>query len=132
MKEKKAGETFKMSLGADREIKVKREKIKDKVKETYFGKIERKTVIREMAFKITLENLKGKPIKINVLDSVPVSRTDRIEVKDLKISPEPAKKDYQDKEGVFLWEFDLISSAKQEINMEFVVTYPKDAPIFGM
>ena len=132
MKEKKAGETFKMSLGADREIKVKREKIKDKVKETYFGKIERKTVIREMAFKITLENLKGKPIKIKVLDSVPVSRTDRIEVKDLKITPEPAKKDYQDKEGVFLWEFDLISSAKQEINMEFVVTYPKDAPIFGM
>jgi hypothetical protein len=102
------------------------------VKETYFGKIERKTVIREMAFKITVENLKGKPIKIKVLDSVPVSRTDRIEVKDLKISPEPAKKDYQDKEGVLLWEFDLKSSAKQEINMEFVVTYPKDAPIFGM
>jgi hypothetical protein len=42
------------------------------------------------------------------------------------------EKDYQDKEGVLLWEFDLNPRAKQEINMEFVVTYPKDAPVFGL
>jgi len=130
--EKKPGEAFKMSLGADREVKVKREKIKDKVKETYFGKIGRKTVVRDMAFKITVENIKGRPIKIKILDSIPVSRTDRIEVKDLKITPVPVKKNYQDKEGVLLWEFKLKPGGKQEINMEFVVTYPKDAPVFGL
>jgi uncharacterized protein (TIGR02231 family) len=130
--EKKPGEAFKMSLGADREVKVKREKIKDKVKETYFGKIGRKTVVRDMAFKITVENLKAKPIKIKVFDSIPVSRTDRIEVKDLKIMPVPAEKNHQNREGVLLWEFMLKPGDKQEINMEFVVTYPKDAPIFGL
>ncbi len=130
--EKKPGEAFKMSLGADREVKVKREKIKDKVKETYFGKIGRKTVVRDIAFKITVENIKAKPIKIKILDSIPVSRTDRIEVKDLKITPVPAEKNYQDQEGVLLWEFKLNPGGKQEINMEFVVTYPKDAPIFGL
>jgi uncharacterized protein (TIGR02231 family) len=132
LKEKKPGEAFKMSLGADREVKVKREKITDKVKETYFGKIGRKTIVREMAFKITVENIKTKPIKIKVLDSVPVSRTDRIEVKDLKITPVPAQKDYQDQEGVLLWEFDIKPGGKQEITMEFVVTHPKDTPIFGL
>jgi uncharacterized protein (TIGR02231 family) len=130
--EKKPGEAFKMSLGADREVKVKREKIKDKVKETYFGKIGRKTVVRDLAFKITAENIKEKPIKIKILDSIPVSRTDRIEVKDLKITPEPAEKNYQDQEGVLLWEFELKPGDKQEIHIEFVVTYPKDAPIFGL
>lgn len=49
-----------------------------------------------------------------------------------RISPEPAEKNYQDKEGVLLWEFDLKPRAKQEINMEFMVTYPKDAPVFGL
>ena len=126
------GEEFNMSLGADREVKVKREKIRDKIKETYFGKIERKTVIREMAFKIMLENMKAKPIRIKVFDSVPVSRTDKIEVKDLKITPEPTEKDYQNDEGVYLWEFDLKPGDKQDINMEFVLTYPKDRPVFGL
>ena len=131
LSEKRAGEEFNMSLGADREVKVKREKIKDKIKETFFGKIERKTVIREMAFKITLENIKEKPIKIRVVDSIPVSRTDKIEVKDLEITPAPVEKDYQDKEGVLLWEFQLKPGDKQEINMGFVVTYPKGEPVFG-
>jgi uncharacterized protein (TIGR02231 family) len=130
--EKKAGEEFNMSLGADREVKVKRERIKDKIKETFFGKIQRKTLIREMAFKITVENIKGKPIKIKVLDSIPVSRTDKIEVKDLKITPAPVEKNYQDKEGILLWEFELKPGGKQEINMEFVVTYPKGEPVFGL
>lgn len=132
LREKRAGDTFKIGLGADREVKAKRERIRDKVKETYFGKIERKTVVREMAFKISLENLKERPIKVKVLDSVPVSRTDRIEVKDLEIKPMPTEKNYQDQEGVYLWDFQLNPGAKQEIDMEFVVTYPKDAPVFGL
>ena len=85
-----------------------------------------------MAFKITVENIKGKPIKIKVLDSIPVSRTDKIEVKDLKITPAPVEKNYQDKEGILFWEFELKPGGNQQINMEFVVTYPKGEPVFGL
>ena len=49
--------------------------------ETFFGKIERKTIVRTIAFKITVENLKDKPVTIKIVDSIPVSRTDKIEVK---------------------------------------------------
>lgn len=132
LREKKAGEAFNMSLGADRDVKVNRKKIKDKVKETFFGKIERKTVVREIAFKTTIENIKARPIKIKVLDSIPVSRTDKIQVKDLKITPTPVEENYQDKEGVILWEFELKPGDKQEISVEFVVSYPKDQPVFGL
>ena len=130
--EKKAGEKFHVNLGADREIKVKREKIKDKIKETFFGKIERNTIIKEMTFKITVENRKDKPIKIKILDSIPISRTDKVEIKDIKTIPEPIERTYEDKEGVFLWEFALKQKEKREIIIEFVVTYPKDLPLIGL
>lgn len=130
--EKKPGEDFYLNLGADREIKVKKEKLKDKIKETFFGKIERKTIVREMAFKITIENLKEKPIKIKVLDSIPVSRTDRIEVKNVNLTPAPDETNYQDKEGVNLWMFELKPKGQKDIDIEFVITYPKDIPIIGL
>jgi len=123
---------FAMEVGADREVKVRREKVKDKIKETFFGKIQRDTIVRELAYKITLENLKNKAITIEIIDSIPVSRTDKIEVKDLVVTPAPKKEDYQDQEGVMLWEFDTNPGEKGEINIEFVITYPKDAPVFGL
>jgi hypothetical protein len=83
LNEKKPGETFDLNLGADREVKIKREKITDKVKETFFGAFERNTIVRSMAFRITAENLKDKPLTINILESIPVSRTDKIKVEDL-------------------------------------------------
>lgn len=129
MTEKKPGEEFEINLGADRDVIVKREKIKDKMQEMLFGKIERLTVIRELAYKITVENMKDKNVKMKLLDSVPVSKTDKIEVKDMKLAPEPAKKDYQDKQGVMLWEMDLKPKEKKEVSIEFTVTYPKDTPV---
>jgi len=132
LREKKAGQDFKVNLGVDRNIKVKREKIKDKVKETFFKKIDRKTVIRDMAFKITAENFRDKPVNIKILDNLPVSETDRIEVKNLKVTPSPKEKNFEDKEGVSLWEFKLKPGQKKEISIEFTVTYPKGARVFGL
>jgi len=125
LSEKKAGEEFHLSLGADREVMVKREKVKDKVKETYFGKIQRGTIVRELAYKIMVENMKDRSILLKVVDSIPVSRTDKIEVKELTMRPEPAQKNYRNKEGVMLWEYTLDPEQQLEINIEFVVAYPK-------
>jgi uncharacterized protein (TIGR02231 family) len=132
LQEKKPGENFNLNLGADREVKIKREKIKDKVKETFFGQLDRDTVVRELSFKITMENLKDKPVKLKVLDTIPVSRTDKVKVKDISIKPEPAEKNYQDREGVLLWEYQLQSKEKKEITIEFVVTHPKNQPVQGL
>jgi uncharacterized protein (TIGR02231 family) len=132
LKEKKAGETFDLNLGADREVKIKREKIKDKVKETFFGKFERDTVVRTMAFKITAENLKDKALTMNIVDNIPVSRTDKIKVEDVKIRPEPTERNYQDKKGLLLWSFGLKPKEVKEIDISFVVSYPKDEPIWGL
>jgi uncharacterized protein (TIGR02231 family) len=132
LSEKKAGEVFQVSLGADREVKVRREKVRDTIKETYFGKIKRDTIVRELTYKISVENLKSRSIVLKLLDSIPVSRTDRIEVKDLTMEPEPTEKNYHDKEGVMLWNYELDSGEKGEITLQFVVTYPNDLVPWGL
>ena len=125
--EKKAGESFELALGADREVTVKREKISDKVKETaFFGKVERDIVVREVAYKTTVENLKSTPVAVQVIDNIPVARTDRIEIKDVVMTPEPVEKNHNDREGVMLWRLELTPSEKREIQITFVVSYPKD------
>jgi len=132
LSEKKPGEEFDINLGADRQVKVTREKTKDKIKETFFQKISRQTIIREMSFKITAENLKNKPVKLRILDNIPVSKTDKIKVEDVSIRPEPIKTNYQDKEGVNLWELTLDPEKKKEITINFTITYPKDSKISGL
>jgi uncharacterized protein (TIGR02231 family) len=129
--EKKAGEDFQVSVGAVREVKVAREKVRDKIKETSWG-FDRNKVVRDIAYKITVENLKERTVKISVMDTIPVSRTDRIEVKDLKVTPDPSDKSYQNREGVYAWNLEVKPGSKQEISVEFTVTYPKDAFIIGL
>jgi uncharacterized protein (TIGR02231 family) len=77
--EKRPGKEFYLNLGADREVKVQRVKSRDKLKETLFG-MERNTAVRELSYTLTVENLKDKPVTVRILDAVPVSRTDRIQV----------------------------------------------------
>lgn len=124
--QKKPGESFDIPLGEDRQVIAKREKVRDKIDETFFGKVDRLTVVRNMAFKITLENMKNKPVTIVVVDPVPVSRTDKIAVKDLKMDPEPTQRNYLEKEGVMMWKLELAPNQTKEIKTEFILTYPRE------
>jgi uncharacterized protein (TIGR02231 family) len=130
--EKKPGQTFTMNLGADRGITVRREKILDKVKETYFGAIQRDTVVRSFSYKISVENIKESSAVLKIIDRIPVSRTDKIEVRDIKMQPMPTHSNYQDKAGVHLWSLQLDPGQKQEIAIDFTVAYPKALPPYGL
>lgn len=132
LEEKKAGENFLFSLGADRQIKVKRETQKDKLKETLLGMVQRQSIVRKLAVSITLENLKDQPARVEVLDSIPVSRTDKIEVKEVELHPKPQTEKYQDREGVLQWLIDLEPGEKRELSMRFAVVYPQKTGIEGL
>lgn len=132
LSEKKAGDVFDLNLGIDREIKVKREKVKDKIRETFFGKFERNTIVRDMAVKVMAENLKSKPVTIHVLESIPVSRTDKIKVEDIRMKPEPNERNYQNREGVMFWSFVVEPGGLKEVDISFTVSYPKNEPVRGL
>ncbi len=132
LQEKKPGEDFLVNLGIDREVKIKREKIEDKKEEMFFGKIERRNIVRKLTYRIIIENLKEKNVKIDFFDAVPVSKTDMITVKDVKMVPSPQEENYKDKKGVMLWELTLQPHQKKEVTVSYTVVYPKDKPLYGL
>ncbi len=131
LSEKKPAEPFSLNLGADRDVKVHRKKLKDKIKETYFGTIQRDTVVRSFSYKITAENIKDRPVTLKIVDRVPVSKTDKIEVKDIQLTPVPTESNYQDKEGVHLWVLQLSPGETREIFLDFTVAYPTGSNPLG-
>ncbi len=130
--EKKAGQDLLINLGAERGLKVQREKITDKLAETFFGRVERSMVARELEYRIQLENLKDEAVIVELFDSIPVSKTDRIQVKGLELTPDPTVIDFQEREGVMKWEVRLKPKAVQEIRIKFFVKHPKDLKPQGL
>lgn len=123
------GERFTLGLGIDRSVAVKREKTRDKTEETaFFGRVERDSIIRELSYRITLENRKKAPVSLKVTDRIPVSRTDRIEVKNISFSPEPDRRDVDEKAGVMQWDLVLDPGETSSLRIDFTVTYPRDMP----
>jgi uncharacterized protein (TIGR02231 family) len=130
--EKKAGEDLLFNLGVDRSVKVRREKVHDSVKETFFKMVDRGTVPRDLAYRTVIENLKETPVRVWLLDAIPVSRTDKIQVKNLTVDPAPTKKDYEEKEGVLFWDLTVPGAETQEIRLEFTVAHPKAVRPVGL
>jgi uncharacterized protein (TIGR02231 family) len=124
--EQPPGGEFRLNLGIDRDVKIQRRKMIDKVKETYFGKIDRNSVVRQLRYQIDITNSKTEPITLHLRDHLPISRTDRIKIKDITLTPEPVTKADQDLEGVTLWKFTLKPGETKKTILEFVVIYPKE------
>jgi len=101
----------------------------DKVEETaFFGRVERDSVIRQLSYRVVAENLREAPVILKVVDRVPVSRTDRITVKDVAFSPAPDRRDVDEKAGVMEWDLEIGPASTTGITTGFTVTYPKDMP----
>ena len=67
-----------------------------------------------------------------IFESIPVSEDDRIKVNIDKISKEPQLKDWNDKEGVWMWEFMLEPEGKNEITIIYSIVHSRDMKIIGL
>jgi uncharacterized protein (TIGR02231 family) len=132
LEEKKPGETFLLNLGVDREVKSARETLEDKVNETFFNMVDRHNPARHIKYRISLENMKDKPITMRVFDSLPIPQNDRISVKGPQVWPEPETRNYRDREGVMMWNLELQPSETKEITTSFHVKHPKDVEPTGL
>jgi len=122
--EKQAGEDLLINLGAERGVKVRRSKMTDKVNETFFGIVDRTSVARTLVYRITIENLKDEAVRVRLTDRIPVSETDRIQIKGVETDPEPTEKDYQKREGVMLWDFEMPAKGTKAIEIRFDIKHP--------
>jgi hypothetical protein len=72
------------------------------------------------------------PIILNLFDQVPVSQDEKIKVKDVKFSIDPAEKDYESRKGVMRWMLSLNPAEKKEISYSFAIERPRDLQIEGL
>lgn len=113
-----ATDTLKISLGKDKNVSINREKIKNYTTKQLIGS--KKEEFR--AWKTVVKNNKNQPINIMVLDQVPVSTNEEIELKIKELSN--AKHTVET--GALEWVFKLDSSAKKELEIIYSVKYPKN------
>ena len=113
-----ASDTLEISLGRDKQVSVKREKIKDFTTRQFIGN--KKEEIR--AWDITVKNNKNQEIEMIILDQVPVSTLEEIEVDVKELSG--AKLDSET--GKLKWSFDLKPGMTEEMELRYSVKYPKN------
>jgi uncharacterized protein (TIGR02231 family) len=73
---------------------------------------------------ITVENTGNEAWPVRVIDQVPYSEQDDLEI-EVSASPEPNETDVEGQRGILAWEFDLAAGAKQTITLEHVLTWPE-------
>lgn len=113
-----ASDTLKVSLGRDKKVSVSREKIKDFTTRQFIGTKKEET----RAWKTTVKNNKYQEISMVLVDQVPVSTTEEIEVDVQKISGA----NHNTQTGEVTWEFELAPAATAEFELRYAVKYPKN------
>lgn len=112
-----SSDTLQLSLGKDKNVIVHREKEKDFETRQFIGSKKEES----KSWKTTIKNNKNQVINIVVLDQVPVSKLDEIEVNILNTSGGKLNKE----SGEVKWMFSLKPMEKKEFDLKYSVKYPK-------
>ena len=120
-------ETFKIFLGIDDGITVKRELIERSVEKggALQGNLRRITY----AYRITVHNYAAAPRHVVIHDHLPVSQHERIKIKVQSMQPTPAERT---KLELSNWQFTLAADGEQKIEYRFVVEHPQDVRVTGL
>ncbi|EQA34791.1 PF13600 domain protein [Leptospira inadai serovar Lyme str. 10] len=112
----KPGEKIRIELGPDRDVKIVRREEKFEDKSGLISK--RKTVRHKVS--ISIKNNKKRKILIRVIDRVPYTVDDSVDIKWSLGSERPDKTD----DGILTYEMDLAAGAVKKIEFEYTVSYP--------
>ncbi|MET0760520.1 MAG: DUF4139 domain-containing protein, partial [Flavobacterium sp.] len=111
-------DTLNLSMGRDKKVSIKREKVVDKSGTKFLSSKKEQT----FTYDITIRNNKKEAILMKLEDQYPLSTDKEIEIelvqKDgAKVNPET---------GILAWDLDLKANETKKIRMSYVIKYPKD------
>jgi uncharacterized protein (TIGR02231 family) len=118
------GQEFKINLGIDEALKLDRTLIERQADKKLLGSNRRITY----AYRITVTNLSDRPIKLDLQDQIPHSRTDLIKIKLNKTTPSIPIGEL----GRLNWHLDLAANSKTEVYYQFAIEHPENAQITGL
>ncbi len=116
-------DTLLLSLGRDEQISIRRTQPKDFTEKR--RKIINSTVEETYEYEIAVRNNKAIPIEIEVLDQIPVSKQEKIEVELLKKDKAEYTADY----GKLLWKMTIKPGKTETVRFSYRLKYPKDTNI---
>ncbi|MBO9702267.1 MAG: DUF4139 domain-containing protein [Sporocytophaga sp.] len=117
-------DTLALSLGRDKKVVVKRNKIKDFTKKNFIGANKKE----EYAFEIEVRNTKKESIDILVEDQIPVSQNSQIEVEAIDTGGAAYNKD----NGKLQWKLSLGAGETKKVLFKYSVKYPKNKTVGGL
>lgn len=120
-------EQFKVFLGIDDALKVKREQIERTVEKGTLlqGDLRRITY----AYRITIHNYAAFPRAIVLRDQIPVSQHERIKVKTQIIQPSPTERT---KLELLTWRFSLSADGEHKLEYRYTVEHPQGTQVIGL
>lgn len=124
LKKVAAGEKFDLFFGADDQVTVKREEIKQHKEAGVFGK--NRVSYR---YRIELANFRNEPLTVILRDQLPLAGDEEIKVSldEPSIKPDEVKSD-----GTVNWRVPLLQGEKKELGFGILVEYPKEREITGL
>lgn len=111
-------DTLNLSMGRDKKITVKREKVLDQSGVKLLGSNKKQT----FTYEIRVRNGKREPVNLLLKDQYPVSTDNSMEVELIEASNAEINKET----GVLTWKLDIAPGATQKVRISYSVKYPKD------
>jgi len=118
-----AGDKVKLGFGVDDQVKVTRAPtIKRDNDGGFFGSSRSET----QDFKTTIKNLHRFPLRITMVDRIPVSENTAISVEPLSTNTAPTEKIVDDKRGVMGWTYDYKPGEQKDVRLGWRIRWPAD------
>lgn len=117
-------DTLSLSLGRDKRIVIKRDKLKDLTSRSVMGSSKKESYTWE----ISIRNTKTEAVRISIEDQVPVSQNTQIEVTLIDIGGA----NYNKQTGKLIWNLEIKPSETRKVQYKFEVKFPKDKQISGL
>ncbi|WP_339836036.1 DUF4139 domain-containing protein [uncultured Flavobacterium sp.] len=111
-------DTLSLSMGRDKKISIKREKVTDKSGTKFLSAYKEQT----FTYDITVRNNKKETVEMLLKDQYPISTDKEITIEVL----EKDKAKVNEETGVMTWELKLAPNETKKIRISYLVKYPKD------
>ncbi|RPE08474.1 mucoidy inhibitor MuiA family protein [Chitinophaga lutea] len=118
------GDTLNLSVGRDKKVIVKREKITDVAGVKFFGNQKRQV----FTYEIRVRNAKKEAINMLLKDQYPISTDKNMEVELLESSDAAVNTE----NGVLTWKLSIAPGETKKVRLSYSVKYPKDKVIANL
>ncbi len=118
-----SGDKVKLGFGIDDQIKVTRAPVAKRDNDGGFFNSSR---TETQDFRTAIKNLHKFPIRIAMIDRIPVSENTAIVVDPLNTNTAPTEKIVEDKRGVMGWSYDYKPGEQREVRLGWRIRWPAD------